>query len=69
MKEFIKAFRRESDGSWTCIEDAEHELPAGRVRVTRGARFTRGTVVCGVELARLLDEQHAADSQTSTHFR
>lgn len=59
MEQFIKHFRREGDGAWICIEPAELNLPQGRVQVTPGSRFTRGTKFMNVELAALLDEQYA----------
>jgi hypothetical protein len=55
---FIKHFKRLNDGSWACIEPAELKLPEGRIQVTAGARFTKGTKFMGVELASLLDAQY-----------
>jgi hypothetical protein len=55
---FIKRFRREGVGVWICIEPAELLLPEGRIQITPGTRFTRGTTFMNVELARLLDEQY-----------
>jgi hypothetical protein len=55
---FIKRFRREGAGVWICIEPAELLLPQGRIQITPGTRFTRGTMFMNVELARLLDEQY-----------
>jgi hypothetical protein len=57
VKNLMKAFRREPDGSWTCIAPADFDGPNGRIQVAPGARFTRGTVFMGVELVSWLDEQ------------
>ena len=57
MKNVLKAFRRDLDGSWTCIAPADFDGPNGRIQVAPGARFTRGTVFMGVELVSWLDEQ------------
>lgn len=59
MKKFFRCFRRESVGVWVCIAPAELDLPQGRVQVAPGARFTRGTTFMNVELAGLLDAEHA----------
>ena len=59
VENFIKHFAREGEGVWACVEPVELLLPSGRIQVTAGTRFTRGTVFMGVELAKLLDEQYA----------
>lgn len=58
MDDFIRHFVREPDGAWRCLEPAELNLPTGRIQVTPGSRFTRGTTFMGVELARLLEERY-----------
>jgi len=58
MQNFIKHFVREGPGVWSCVEPGEIHLPQGRVQVTPGTRFTRGSMFMGVEIARLLDEQY-----------
>jgi hypothetical protein len=58
MQNFIKHFSREGCGVWVCIEPATVDLPSGRIQVTPGSRFTRGTMFMGVELAKLLEEEH-----------
>ena len=40
-----------------CIAPAELQLPQGRIQITPGSTFTRGTKFMNVELAALLDEQ------------
>lgn len=57
MKDVIEAFRRDADGSWTCVAPADFNGPTGRIQVAPGARFTRGTIFMGIELAAWLDEQ------------
>ena len=56
MEAFFKAFCRNPDGSWTCIEPATYEGPCGRIQVTSGNTFFPGTKFMNVDLARLLDE-------------
>ena len=58
MEQFIKHFVREAPGIWSCVEPAELLLPEGRIQVTPGTRFTRGTMFMNVELAKLLDDLH-----------
>ena len=58
MEEFIHNFVREADGSWLCVRPAETVLPGGRIQVTPGARFTRGTRFMGIDLADLLEAQY-----------
>ena len=53
---FVKAFRRNPDGSWTCIEPATDEGPYGRIQVTPGSTFFPGTKFMNVDLVYLLDE-------------
>lgn len=62
MDTFIKAFRRNADGSWTCIKAATLQGPSGRIQVTEGSTFFPGTVFMGIELAVWLDEQSGAST-------
>lgn len=55
--DFKHAFRRDPDGSLTCIAAVVIHHPQGRIEVARGTRLTRGTVFMGVDLATWLDEQ------------
>ena len=57
MKQFIRAFRRNPDGSWTCIEPATFDGPGGRIQVTPGSTFAPGPKFMNVDLAAWLDEQ------------
>lgn len=58
MHAFTRKFVRERDGVWMCVEAAELTLPAGRIQVAVGTRFTRGTRFMGVDVALLLDEHY-----------
>jgi len=60
VQNFIKAFVRDSHGSWTCVAPATWEGPP-RVQVTVGMRFTPGMMFMGVELVKLLEAQYAKD--------
>jgi hypothetical protein len=57
MQNFIKNFMREQNGAWTCISGAEFNGPNGRIQVSVGSRFVRGTDFMGVDLAEWLDEE------------
>ncbi len=61
MQDFIKHFVRTPGGEWLCVEPAELQTAQGRIQVIRGARFKRGTLFMGLELARMLDEQAETD--------
>jgi hypothetical protein len=61
VPEFIKHFRREGEGIWVCVAPATLSLPQGRIQVTVGTRFTRGTKFMNVEIAALLEEQRAKE--------
>ena len=58
MERFIKHFRRDPLGIWVCVSEAELLLPQGRVQVTVGSRFAKGTKFMNVDLATLLEEQY-----------
>jgi hypothetical protein len=62
LANFVSAFVRGSDGSWTCVAPATWQGPP-RVQVTVGKRFIRGAVFMGVDLAKLLDEQYEKDQR------
>jgi hypothetical protein len=62
VQNFIKHFTRDArTGAWRCIAPADIELPSGRVQVTPGSVFKRGTQFMNVDLAKLLDEQYEKD--------
>ena len=56
MMRVIENFVRDQFGSWLCIKPVEIRLPGARLLVAPGTRFTRGTSVMDVDLARLLDQ-------------
>ena len=61
MGAFIRSFRRNADGSWTCVAPATLIHPGGRIQVTEGTCFQPGTIFMGVDVAAWLDAQ-AADA-------
>lgn len=54
-KRITDAFRREADGSWTCVEDVTYEHAAGRIQFTAGAVFGPEQVFMGMKVAKWLD--------------
>jgi hypothetical protein len=58
MDSVLDAFKRNSDGSWSCVRAVTLEGPSGRIQVTTGATFSPGNLFMGVDLARYL-EAHA----------
>jgi hypothetical protein len=50
-----KGFKRNSDGSWTCVADSTIQGPTGSIDVKPGNTFTPGAKFMGVDLATLLD--------------
>lgn len=60
MDEFGDHFCRNYDGSWTCTSAGTFTGPNGRIQVTPGSRFFRGTVFMGFDLAAWLDEELAS---------
>ena len=68
MDQFAKHFCRNHDGSWTCTTAGTFDGPNGRIQVTPGARFYRGTIFMGFDLAAWLDaalENRAAECEAS----
>jgi hypothetical protein len=55
QKRVTDAFRREADGSWTCIEAIAVEHPSGRIQFSPGARFGPEDSFMGVKVAKWLD--------------
>jgi len=58
VQNFIRHFRRDPLGVWICVADAELNLPEGRIQVTVGSRFSKGTSFMNVDLAARLEEQY-----------
>jgi hypothetical protein len=59
MEDLSHAFRRNADGSWTCVAPATLDGPNGRIQVTPGTTFARGEIFMGVDIAALLDRPFA----------
>ena len=54
----VEHFRQLKPGLWECVASGEYHLASGRIQVTPGLRFARGTTFMGVDLAKLLDEEY-----------
>jgi len=67
MDNALKAFRREPDGTWVCIEHTTSEGPNERIQVTPGTAFAQGTTFMGADLAKWLDEQLARFGKRPTN--
>jgi hypothetical protein len=52
-KRITDAFRRETDGSWTCLEATSFEH--GRIRFSAGAKFRPEDRFMGIKVAKWLD--------------
>ena len=63
MDQLGKAFQRNADGSWTCVEGTTLDGPNGRIQVSEGTTCRRGVLFMGVELAKWLDEQFGLDQK------
>jgi hypothetical protein len=57
MDEFATHFSRNPDGSWTCISAGTFSGPNGRIQVSPGSTFYRGTMFMGFDLAAWLDDE------------
>jgi len=55
MDDFVKYFVRVAPGVWTALCDGEFRGPNGRIQVTGGSTFRRGTTFMGVDLAAVLE--------------
>ena len=67
MENFIKAFVRDSYGAWRCIAPATLELPGGRIQVTPGSVFVKGTRFMNVDLATLLEAEYERTTYTASN--
>jgi hypothetical protein len=65
MSEFIRHFTRDERGRWTCVTQAEVIAPAGRIQVTPGTTFARGTMFMNFDIAAALDEQYETERRHS----
>jgi hypothetical protein len=55
VEHLANAFQRNDDGSWTCIQHATFDGPAGRMQVSPGTRFLPGALFMNIDLAEWLD--------------
>jgi hypothetical protein len=62
MTAMHKGFKRNPDGSWTCVAESTIEGPNGRMKVSPGTTFSPGLKLMGVDLAALLDTLAATKS-------
>jgi hypothetical protein len=62
MENFIDAFKRNADGSWSCIRDVTLNGPSGRIQVLAGTTFHRGKIFMGVDLASFLETQSGSSA-------
>ncbi len=51
-----EAFKKNPDGSWTCIKPVTIKGVIGEIQIGVGKTFTRGMQYMGVDLAELLDK-------------
>jgi hypothetical protein len=58
MHNFIKAFQRNPNGSWTCIAPATLDGPSGRIQVAPGLIVLPGTIFMGLDLASWLERSY-----------
>jgi hypothetical protein len=55
MPATYKGFKRNHDGSWTCVAESTIQRHGGRIQVMPGSTFLPGVKFMGVDLADLLD--------------
>src|SRR5438094_863825 len=55
MPATYKGFKRNHDGSWTCVAESTIQRHRGRIQVMPGSTFLPGVKFMGVDLADLLD--------------
>jgi hypothetical protein len=59
LANFPKAFRRNIDGSWTCVASTSFDgSPLGRIEVAAGTSFCRGKILMNVDVAEWLDRYY-----------
>jgi hypothetical protein len=59
MRRYLGSFKRDGWGIWTCLEAVLLELPEGPIQVPVGVRLIVGSKYSGVDLAILLEAEHA----------
>jgi len=58
MRELIKAFDRNPNGSWMCIAPATYNGPNGRIQVAPGLIVMPGQFFMGIDLASWLERYY-----------
>jgi hypothetical protein len=53
----IGTFRRNRDGSWTCVAPVSFDGPIGRIKLSPGSSFAKGVLYKGVDIAAFLGVQ------------
>jgi hypothetical protein len=56
MRDFIKCFSRDDNGTWTCVSSCEFDGPTGLIQVSTGSKFVPGTIFMGFDLVQLMEE-------------
>jgi hypothetical protein len=59
LARYLRYFKREGWGIWTCMEDVRLELAEGEIEVRAGTSFVAGTKHMGVDVAMLLEGERA----------
>ena len=59
MGRYLSSFKRDGWGIWTCVDDVSLDLPDGPIDVPAGACLIVGSKFRGVDLAVLLEAEHA----------
>jgi hypothetical protein len=67
MSELLRAFRREADGTWICVEPTTFDGPNGRIQVAPGTTFAPGNTFMGADMAKWLDQQPALFGKRPAH--
>lgn len=60
---YLRYFKREGWGIWTCLEDVRLELAEGTIDVRAGTSLVAGTKYQGIDLAMLLEAERAKASR------
>ncbi len=56
----VSAFRKNSDGSWTCVKETMIFGYGGIINIEPGKTFKRGTIYWGIDMVAFLDENIAS---------
>jgi hypothetical protein len=60
MEPLFRAFRRNADGSWTCVAPVSIDGPHCPIEIKPGSTFAPGTRVEGRDIAAWIDEHASA---------